>query len=483
MKFDGRRILFVLLTAALLIISTIWANVHVEIWMLLLFMAAILSYFTVDLEKHGLIFLLFVTFIVFDMGVYFSHLFDLTSWWQGFQGSMTDFYFQESTLTLSITILTVSILAILVGYHISNIVLVVGKNNYEVDFAETGTALEVVKDHARIIFYLTTIGNLLSYLYKAYMVFTVSYVYLYTDFSEIWALKMCSLVWYVAFYCYIATFPERNEIKKVVIVYIICSAASLLTGARGTAVSNVLFLLFYYLVRQKNSEDRWVPRNIVMKMFVAFPVIMIVLGIVGTLRQGDTIDNGILSYGLRLFASQGESGMLLPETIENLDKFRFENINFTFGKILNNIQHNTTLSSWFGLHSLSGVVSQTADYAVYGNQFGSAISYYKMRYTYLSGYSMGTYYLAEIWADYKWIGVILINFVLGIFVGKLSKIDYSSFTSRCIAFGAIAQLLLIGRFSVTNILLFFMSTAVLVMYVFFIFDYENHRRSEAGTRR
>ena len=164
--------------------------------------------------------------------------------------------------------------------------------------------------------------------------------------------------------------------------------------------------------------------------------------------------------------------MLLPETIENLDRFRFENINFTFGKFLNNIQYNTTLSKMFGLHSLKGIASQTVDYAIYGNQFGSAISYYKMRYTYLSGYSMGTYYLAEIWADYRWIGVILLNLILGFFVGKLSKITYSSFTIRCIAFGAITQLLLIGRFSITNIFLFFMSTAVLVMYIFFILDYK-----------
>ncbi|MDC7286911.1 O-antigen polysaccharide polymerase Wzy family protein [Blautia schinkii] len=472
MRFESKRILLVLLTSALLLLAIILGNIHAEIWMLLLFMASILFYMASNLEKHILIFLLFITFVVFDMGMYFSHLFDFTSWWKNIQGSMTEYSFEDATLTLSITILGVSILMILIGYHISDKFVFMGKKNSEMNFEKSDARLEKVKGHAKVIFYLTTIGNLLSYLYKAYMVFTVSYVYLYTDFSEIWFLKMCSLVWYVAFYCYIATFPRKDEIKKVVVIYIICSVASLLTGARGTAISNLLFLVFYYLIRQRYSEDRWAPRNVILKIVVALPAIMIILGIIGTLRQGNTIENGILSYGSQLFASQGESGMLLPETIENLDRFRFENINFTFGKLLNNIQHNTTLSNMLGLHSLDGIAPQTADYAIYGNQFGSAISYYKMRYTYLSGYSMGTYYLAEIWADYRWIGVILLNTILGFFVGKLSKIAYSSFTIRCIAFGVITQLLLIGRFSITNILLFFMSTAVLVMYLFFIFDYK-----------
>lgn len=472
MKFESKRILFVLLTFTLLLVAIFGGNIHIEIWMLLLFMASIFFYMASNLEKHILLFLLFITFVFFDMGMYFSHIFDFTSWWKNIQGSMTEYSFEDATMTLSITILVVSILMILIGYYISDKFVLIRRKNLEVKFDETDERLETVKGHAKVIFYLTTIGNLLSYLYKAYMVFTVSYVYLYTDFSEIWFLKMCSLVWYVSFYCYIATFPRKDEIKKVVVIYIICSVASLLTGARGTAISNLLFLVFYYLIRQRYSEERWAPRNAILKMVVALPVIMIILGIIGTLRQGNTIDNGILSYGSHLFASQGESGMLLPETIENLDRFRFENINFTFGKFLNNIQYNTTLSKMFGLHSLKGIASQTVDYAIYGNQFGSAISYYKMRYTYLSGYSMGTYYLAEIWADYRWIGVILLNLILGFFVGKLSKITYSSFTIRCIAFGAITQLLLIGRFSITNIFLFFMSTAVLVMYIFFILDYK-----------
>ena len=471
MRFESKRILLVLLASALLLLTIIWGNIHAEIWMLLLFMASILFYMASNLEKHILIFLLFITFVVFDMGVYFSHLFDFTRWWKNIQGSMAGYSFEDTTVTLSITILTVSILMILIGYHISGKFVFMRGTNSEEAFEESDARLETVKGHAKVIFYMTTIGNLLSYLYKAYIAFTFSYVYLYTDFSEIWVLKMCSLVWYVAFYCYIATFPRKDEIKKVVIIYIICSVASLLTGARGTAISNLLFLVFYYLVRQRCSEERWAPRNMVLKMIVALPVLMIVLGIIGTLRQGSTIDNSILSYGSRLFASQGESGMLLPETIENFDEFKFENINFTFGKFLNVIQHNTTLSSIFGLHSLNGIASQTADYAIYGNQFGPAISYYKIRYTYLNGYSLGTYYLAEIWADYRWMGVILLNIVLGFFIGKLSKIAYSSFAIRCVAFGAITQLLLIGRFSITNIFLFFMSTAVLVMYTFFIFDY------------
>ena len=451
-------------------------DIHIEIWAFLLFMVSILFYLTYDLEKHILLFLLLITFIIFDMGTYFSHIFDFTKWWKNIQGSMAEYSFNDSTIIASFSIMLVSILMILVGYHISGKFVLARKKHGIVRTAGTDAALEIVKGHAKLIFYVTSIGNLFYYLYKAFKVLTVSYVYLYTDYSEIWVLKMCSLVWYVAFYCYIATFPRRDEIKNVVAIYVICSVASLLTGSRGTAVVNILFIMFYYMIRQKYSDERWVHKHVVLKCMIALPIAMILLGIIGTLRSGNRVDNNIASYGLRLLSSQGESGLLLSETIENLEKFRLENVNFTFGKILNVFQENASLSNIFGLHYLGNTVGQTVERATFGNQFGYAVSYYKMKYAYLNGYSLGTYYLAEIWADFKWPGVIVLNLLLGFFIGKISKIAFSNFTIRCISFGLISQLLLIGRFSITNIILFFMSTAVWVTYIFFVADYNYHRR-------
>ena len=475
------RKLGIALFVILFFTAYIFNNIFLENWAILGLIIVSIRLLATD-KKNILLILFISTLIVFDLGVYFSHLFDTSSWWKLIQGSMTRYSYEDNDISKSLLIMVVSLICILLGYYCSNKIRLKFTSRSSSSGLyineENDQALNIIRKHIRIVFYISSVGNLLYYLYKAYLVITISYVYLYTSYNDIWILKMSSLVSYVSFYCFLATYPTKRECKGPAVFFIICSIGSILTGNRGTTVSNILFVLFYYYIREYKDEhvENWVPRNAFIYIVIAVPISFTLLGMIGNFRSGNTLSASPIEYATRLFASQGESGLLLTESVANLDSFKYNNVNFTFGEFIRRIQGNQQLSSLFGLKYLGGVATQSEANALWGNTFGCAISYTKMKYTYLNGYNLGTYYLAEIWADYEWIGILLFNFILGIVIAKISNTTRSNFYSRSLLYGVITQLLLLGRHSFSNLALFFMSTAVLLMYMVFFLDYRLTKR-------
>ena len=64
---------------------------------------------------------------------------------------------------------------------------------------------------------------------------------------------------------------------------------------------------------------------------------------------------------------------------------------------------------------------QTVETALYGKDFGAALTYFVMPHNYLAGVGMGTSYIAELFHDFGYIGVVLINILYGCIFARGAK--------------------------------------------------------------
>lgn len=65
--------------------------------------------------------------------------------------------------------------------------------------------------------------------------------------------------------------------------------------------------------------------------------------------------------------------------------------------------------------------SQTKLTALHGNNLADYVSYNAMRYTYLKGGGWGSCYIAELYADFGYIGVFLGNILYGVLINGVLK--------------------------------------------------------------
>lgn len=67
-------------------------------------------------------------------------------------------------------------------------------------------------------------------------------------------------------------------------------------------------------------------------------------------------------------------------------------------------------------------VPQSLDSALYGNNFAESVSYILSPKRYLNGWGYGSSYVAELYKDFSYFGIIIGNFILGIILGCMNKL-------------------------------------------------------------
>lgn len=226
---------------------------------------------------------------------------------------------------------------------------------------------------------------------------------------------------------YLATLPSKKDIAFPSFVFCVALCTNALGGFRYKLVSGLLLIIFYCLERSEIDQVRWIKKGTVVVLCLLVPVFIVVLQYMSNWRLGQTVYRPYFQQLAEFFYSVGGSGYLIGYSHMYRDYLTARNVWFSFGRVWKFFVGNPLAKAIF---NPTIYLNQTVENALYGRSFGDAITYLTRRSSFLSGYGMGSCYIAELFLDFSYFGVFVGNLFIGSIikkVGKLSKNTAANF--------------------------------------------------------
>lgn len=223
----------------------------------------------------------------------------------------------------------------------------------------------------------------------------------------------------IIFYIFLGTFPTKKESRVIVCLHIIASALTLAYGVRNIFVLNVVALLIYYVLCCKNESEKKssINKKNWLKLLFLSPLGIMGLQLIENLRKGLPL----VSYTLfrDFLFSQGGSSEVISYTLYYYKEIPKQVHPYSIGSIFNYANQNIVSRFIFGN---TFYAQNTVEMAMYGHHLGSSIAYLDYPITYLQGVGMGSSFLAELYFDFSFIGVIIGTVILTIILLKIINI-------------------------------------------------------------
>lgn len=384
------------------------------------------TYAVSDLKQRSLFMAFLIAFFVFLIGGHFVYEY----FGMEIKYYLGDEYYRHSNISLFI-----SLLSIFVAYFVTSFLLNACKNKF------TCTILSVSKPHERdtgildkkiktrnvskALFYVTYFFWMIVLIEKVVFVQTSSYLDYYINFETRipFAVNAIAAMCPYFLYLFLATFPRKSECRFPLILYALYAGVSLFTGRRGNLVYMIFFIFVYIILRHYVSRDneKWITKKAVILLVTAIPIGLAFLYSYNYIRSGQEIaGDSFMEMFLGFFQQQGFSSSLI-----RLGKYHQSALNdnayYSFFGIVKWARTNTVLKLIFNPQYDFSYLHNDVAFATKGNSFSNALSYIVLK-NYLKGAGLGSCYIAELYHDFGYIGVVLGNFVYGIMMCMIGRI-------------------------------------------------------------
>ncbi len=271
---------------------------------------------------------------------------------------------------------------------------------------------------SKILSYGCSLFFIIIILEKSIFVINNGYFALYADFESHLPsiVHKLSALYTPLFYLFLATFPSRKEARLPIIVYLTIATLSLTTGSRTVFMLALVFMLFYYSVRNfVTPEEPWLSRKAIIVMISIAPFILAGMFVIDFIRGDKEMEEaGVWDLFVNFFYQQGTSARVIGLTYEMQDILDDGRI-FSFGQFIDNFNKN------FIFKLMGNAVEyrpQTEEMALYGHSLANTLSYLEMHRSFLSGVGLGSSYIAEVWHDFGYIGLLLWNMMYGVIFAR-----------------------------------------------------------------
>ena len=229
-------------------------------------------------------------------------------------------------------------------------------------------------------------------------------------------LSRLSMFFTPSFAVFLATLPDRKQMKLPLAVYGIYMLASLFTGRRNTFVCEALMIVIYFVLRDtlRKKDRRLLKKHTVFWAVIALLAAMYVLELVAELRAGWAVGSKDLFSSLVSFVySQGASFRVVIQTVNNWDMIdhstAWQFLFYPFEMFFHNFTFTRTA---FGLTPI--VETQSAAFVQTTHNFAHYITYLVDPGRYLAGGGFGTSYVAEGYVAYGFCGVAAVSAMVGV---------------------------------------------------------------------
>lgn len=243
------------------------------------------------------------------------------------------------------------------------------------------------------------------------------------------------------FYLYISTLPPKREAKVPIIVFFIYNVMTILTGRRFQMVSSMMIIIIYAFMRNTHGET-WVTKKHITMGCVAAPFLLVLLGMYDSIRAGKRVEStSFIASLLDFFDQIGGSVNVIKR--EKYYEHRLPNIRFySFTGIYNLLFENKIIAPLLHIKVFEG---NSVAHALYGHSMSHTLSLYDYKGQYLQGHGVGSCYIAELYHDFGYLGVIIGNIVYGYLLKLINLMPFNKPYICALLFSMLHALLLAPR--------------------------------------
>ena len=368
--------------------------------------------------------------------------------------------FDAETLRFIYTTLALSIFGSYLGFAI-----IPEQQGDKIQLYDTSTAyVDGVRHISKMLSYVCALFFAVTIVEKSIFVFNNGYFELYADFESRLPsiIHKLSSLYTPLFMLYLATFPTKQEARGALWLYFLIALLSLTTGSRTAFMLTLVFLLFYFCLRNVvNPEEPWLSRKAVIAIICVIPLLLAGMFMIDFIRaEREMEDAGIADMFINFFYQQGTSAQVIGLTYEMRDVLDDGRI-FSFGQIIDNFNKNI-------IFKIMGTAveyrPQTEEMALYGHSLANTLSNLHMHKSFLTGVGLGSSYIAEVWHDFGFIGLMLWNMMYGIIFARFFTWAQKGLWSCAFGLLMIPEIIYSPRGHATAFLYVFFSITILLVF-------------------
>ena len=259
---------------------------------------------------------------------------------------------------------------------------------------------------------------------------------------------------------YLATFPKKKETKIILLLYLVFSVLAMAIGQRGAFIYRFAFILAYLFLRQKvhNDGEVWIKKRTIIALAISAPFLLAFLFAYGYIRMGNDVpDQSIGELIAGFFVNIGSTSQILKDGyVYDLAIPRTKL--FSVGGIIQYFRYGTL----FNLFSQNAVPTpHTAEFALEGNRFDHFLSYLTIPERYFGGEGTGSCFIAELFADFGYLGVCFGSYIYGKFFKTLSELKNRNWLSASVLLYMMMQMVKTPRGAYDD----FLTAIINVVYI------------------
>ncbi|MCM3386845.1 O-antigen polysaccharide polymerase Wzy family protein [Ureibacillus chungkukjangi] len=275
-----------------------------------------------------------------------------------------------------------------------------------------------------VLYYITFIAALAVVLEKVIFVQSTDFREYYISYNSnlpIFLVKIGDLC-ITIFYVYLATLPSKKQSKLPILLYVLYSVVSIGYGQRNDLFLNGILLITYFIIRDYIAKDgiKWFTKKIKYSIFISLPFILIFAVIFDYVRRDIPLSEfEFFALLTEFFISQGGSNEIISYGYILEDRIPSQMVYYSLGSLYIYLTQNMISRAILNIDSIP---LNTVEMALTGNSFGHTITYLVYPKTYLEGIGMGSSYIAELYYDFGYIGIVCGGLFLGMLFPLIIKV-------------------------------------------------------------
>lgn len=361
-------------------------------------------YSIINLNKSYFFLLLNLSIFVFVISRPFISMLRGDEWW----------YFSDNTVKISLNIIYFCLLSLFVGsllYRKLYKKRIINKPT----LYKTEDLGSFIKKITFIICIICIICDFLVETEKISLLIGQNYASMYLGYQSrlpylITFLAQC-LTYSICLF--LATLPNKRTSTIILVVYTFLSIPVFIIGSRNALIIRCVFIVTYFLIRQllSKNEQIWITRKVKISAIIIIPIMIVTMGAYNYIREDSTASNSSFTYlAVDFLYKQGTTYDTICQSIEYRDKLP-EHLSYTFGSAIDQIKYGKLTRVLLGTKDLGS--GNNISLAKEGNSLAHHISYIVLGDAYLEGHGRGSSYLAEVFLDFGYLGIIVFNLCLG----------------------------------------------------------------------
>lgn len=287
------------------------------------------------------------------------------------------------------------------------------------------TLINAYRNAAKKMSYFFFIFALIVNLEKAIFVLSVGYIEYYTEYSSALPSIFTRLAnfYTLSLFFYLVTMPTKKDAKWPILLFLFLGITSLGYGQRNGLMMSLTMIVLYYFIRQKlqayGPNEVWVTKRKIIYSLVALPFLLIFLMSFNDIRNNQevSLSSSFWNNFLSFFYQQGISVSIIGYEKELHNHFP-QDFPYSLGYFVDRI---TNIEFLKPLHIFPTYAPKSYELAVYGHNFGETITYLQNPNRYFAGGGLGSCYIAEIYHDFGYLGVVIINMFFAFIFARFDR--------------------------------------------------------------